>query len=162
MKTVAFIGLGHMGLPMAANLVKAGYAVRGHDLSEVLRRAAAKRRAFPLLRVLPRPSKPLDVIITMLPKGEHVVSVYGSGSENPCRNASSSTARRWIWKSALKAHELAASAGCPSVDAPVSGGTGGCRLHPDLHVRRRGCGLLCGKAGAGGDGQKDRALRQGR
>ncbi|MGG2474075.1 NAD(P)-binding domain-containing protein, partial [Rhizobium sp. BR5] len=40
MKTVAFLGLGHMGLPMAANLVRAGYTVRGFDLSEACRAAA--------------------------------------------------------------------------------------------------------------------------
>ena len=32
MTTIAFIGLGHMGNPMAANLVKAGHMVRGFDL----------------------------------------------------------------------------------------------------------------------------------
>lgn len=36
------------------------------------------------------------------------------------------------------------------------------RRAPDLYVRRRGRRLFCGKAGAGGDGQEDRALRQGR
>lgn len=54
MKTVAFIGLGHMGLPMAANLVKAGYAVRGFDLSEACR-AAARRPEFPSLLILQKP-----------------------------------------------------------------------------------------------------------
>lgn len=54
MKTVAFIGLGHMGLPMAANLVKAGYAVRGFDLSEACR-AAAREQAFPWQLILPKP-----------------------------------------------------------------------------------------------------------
>lgn len=56
MKTVAFIGLGHMGLPMAANLVKAGYNVRGYDLSDAHARRR-ERRAFPLPRVPPKPSK---------------------------------------------------------------------------------------------------------
>ena len=34
MSTIAWIGLGHMGNPMSANLVKAGHTVRGYDLSE--------------------------------------------------------------------------------------------------------------------------------
>ena len=34
MATIGFIGLGNMGLPMAQNLVKAGHAVNGFDLSE--------------------------------------------------------------------------------------------------------------------------------
>ena len=42
MNTIAFIGLGNMGLPMAANLAKAGYTVKGFDLSEASRAAAAE------------------------------------------------------------------------------------------------------------------------
>ena len=42
MTTIAFIGLGNMGGPMAANLVKAGHRVLGVDLVEALRDAAAK------------------------------------------------------------------------------------------------------------------------
>ena len=41
MTTVAFIGLGNMGLPMAKNLIAAGFTVRGHDVVDVCRAAAA-------------------------------------------------------------------------------------------------------------------------
>ncbi|MGQ3157418.1 NAD(P)-binding domain-containing protein, partial [Neoaquamicrobium sediminum] len=76
MKTVAFIGLGHMGLPMAANLVKAGYNVRGYDLSDACR-AAAREAGIPVAADSAEAIEAAEVIITMLPKGEHVVSVYG-------------------------------------------------------------------------------------
>ena len=45
MSTVAFLGLGHMGGPMAANLVAAGYAVRGFDPVAALAEAAADKGA---------------------------------------------------------------------------------------------------------------------
>ena len=46
MATIGFIGLGNMGAPMAANLVKAGHVVTGYDLSpaplEALSKAGGK------------------------------------------------------------------------------------------------------------------------
>ena len=44
--TLAFIGLGNMGSPMAGNLVKAGYQVRGFDLSQAAHDGAAARDAL--------------------------------------------------------------------------------------------------------------------
>ena len=76
MKTVAFIGLGHMGLPMAANLVKAGYTVKGFDLSEACL-SAARAAGVPVTASTNDAVTAADVVITMLPKGEHVVAVYG-------------------------------------------------------------------------------------
>ena len=124
MKTVAFIGLGHMGLPMAANLVKAGYAVRGFDLSEACR-AAAREAGIPVAFDSAEAIDAAEVIVTMLPKGEHVVSVYGDLVQKIAAGTLLIDCSTVDMDSALKAHELAASAGCPSVDAPVSGGTGG-------------------------------------
>ena len=49
MATIAFIGLGHMGGPMAANLVKAGHEVRGFDIVPELRDAARTAGALPRL-----------------------------------------------------------------------------------------------------------------
>ena len=124
MKTIAFLGLGHMGLPMAANLVKAGYAVRGYDLAEACR-AAAKEAGIPVAANSAEAVNAVDVVITMLPKGEHVVSAYGDLIGKISAGTLLIDCSTVDMASALKAHELAASAGCPSVDAPVSGGTGG-------------------------------------
>ncbi|MES5046982.1 3-hydroxyisobutyrate dehydrogenase [Rhizobium nepotum] len=124
MKTVAFIGLGHMGLPMAANLVKAGFTVRGFDLSEACR-VAAREAGIPVAADATEATDMAEVIITMLPKGEHVVSVYGDLVRKVSAGTLLVDCSTVDMESALKAHELAASAGCPSVDAPVSGGTSG-------------------------------------
>lgn len=124
MKTVAFLGLGHMGLPMAANLVKAGYAVRGYDLADACR-VAAKEAGIPVAADSAEAIEAAEVIITMLPKGEHVVSAYGDLVKKISAGTLLIDCSTVDMESALKAHELAASAGCPSVDAPVSGGTGG-------------------------------------
>ena len=77
MATVAFIGLGHMGNPMAANLVKAGQTVLGFDLLpenlETARGNGVKITANAETAVAEA-----DVVITMLPAGKHVLSVYES------------------------------------------------------------------------------------
>ena len=68
-RTVAFIGLGMMGLPMAARLVEAGFTVRGADLSAAAREAFAARggKAFATARGSGR--RALTIVITMLPDG---------------------------------------------------------------------------------------------
>ncbi|TIU83766.1 MAG: 3-hydroxyisobutyrate dehydrogenase, partial [Mesorhizobium sp.] len=75
MTTIAFIGLGNMGNPMAANLVKAGHAVRGFDLvPENL--TVAKGHGVTVMANAVAAVKDADVVITMLPAGKHVLSVY--------------------------------------------------------------------------------------
>jgi 3-hydroxyisobutyrate dehydrogenase len=124
MAILAFIGLGNMGGPMAANLVKAGHGVRGFDLSEASRRAAADTGVADT-GSLADAVHDADVVITMLPAGTHVVSVWNelAGLVRPgmllidCSTVDVASAR--------KAHAIAAEAGCVSLDAPVSGGTSG-------------------------------------
>src|SRR3954452_7695628 len=75
MTTIALIGLGNMGAPMAANLVKAGHAVRGFDLVAALRddaRAAGVDIAGSGIDAV----KDADAIVTMLPAGKHVRAVW--------------------------------------------------------------------------------------
>ncbi|TIX45177.1 MAG: 3-hydroxyisobutyrate dehydrogenase, partial [Mesorhizobium sp.] len=75
MTTIAFIGLGNMGNPMAANLVKAGHSVHGFDLvPENL--TVAKEHGVVVMANAPAAVKDADVVITMLPAGKHVLSVY--------------------------------------------------------------------------------------
>ena len=82
---VAFIGLGNMGGPMAANLVTAGHAVRGFDLSAAAmdRLAAAGGRAAASIADAVRDAQ---VVITMLPAGEHVLAAY-DGPQGVLANA---------------------------------------------------------------------------
>jgi len=77
MTSIAFIGLGHMGAPMAANLVKAGHEVRGFDLVPELR-DAARAAGVEIAESSADAAASADVIITMLPAGRHVLSVYGT------------------------------------------------------------------------------------
>jgi 3-hydroxyisobutyrate dehydrogenase len=75
MANIAFIGLGNMGGPMAANLVKAGHKVIAFDLVEP--RATRPRPTAPISPTARVAAvKGADVVITMLPAGKHVLSVW--------------------------------------------------------------------------------------
>ncbi|MER6253922.1 3-hydroxyisobutyrate dehydrogenase [Streptomyces sp. NPDC001584] len=125
-RTVAFVGLGHMGGPMAANLVKAGHRVLGFDLVPELLAGAAVTGVEPAVSAAAAAAE-ADVVITMLPAGGHVLALYGEGgllaAARPgtlfvdCSTIDVADARA--------AHEAARAAGHRSLDAPVSGGVVG-------------------------------------
>jgi len=126
MKT-GFIGLGHMGGPMAANLLKAGHAVTAFDLVPAALDAA--KAAGATLAASPRAAaEGAEVVITMLPAAQHVKAVYLSddgvlaGVARGVPLVDSSTidpaTARFIG-------EAAAKQGNPFADAPVSGGVVG-------------------------------------
>src|ERR1700758_3508911 len=75
MATIAFIGLGNMGGPMAANLVRAGNKVVAFDLVEASR-AQAKSDGAAIAESSVSAVKGADVVVTMLPAGKHVLSVW--------------------------------------------------------------------------------------
>ncbi|MDT0472167.1 3-hydroxyisobutyrate dehydrogenase [Streptomyces sp. DSM 41014] len=123
-RTVAFIGLGHMGAPMAANLVRAGHRVVGHDLVPAALESAVAAG------VLPAPSAAeavtgADLVLSMLPAGRHVLGLYDEilPAARPgtlfvdCSTIDVADART--------AHGRATAAGMRSLDAPVSGGVVG-------------------------------------
>jgi len=124
MTKIAFIGLGNMGNPMAANLVKAGHEVRGFDLlAENL--ARAEKNGVTGAANAGEVIKGADVVITMLPEGRHVLSVYEDimpGARAGTLFIDSSTIDV---ASARKAHKMAGEHGHLSIDAPVSGGVVG-------------------------------------
>ncbi|MFC3163849.1 3-hydroxyisobutyrate dehydrogenase [Ciceribacter thiooxidans] len=121
---IAFIGLGNMGGPMAANLVKAGHQVRGFDLSaEILK--AAEENGVTAASSLAEAVEGADVVVTMLPKGEHVLAVWRELVKAVPASTLLIDCSTIDVDSARQAHELAAGKGCASLDAPVSGGTGG-------------------------------------
>jgi len=127
MSTIAFIGLGHMGLPMAKNLLTSGAQVIGVDVSEAAKAAFADAGGQ-IADALAVAVRDADAVVTMLPAGSHVAAVY-EGEDGILANAKSApvlidsstidvaTARRLA--------EQAAAAGFDAVDAPVSGGVGG-------------------------------------
>ncbi|WP_159949464.1 3-hydroxyisobutyrate dehydrogenase [Rhizobium sp. 18065] len=124
MTNIAFIGLGHMGGPMAANLVKKGFSVRGFDLSPALVSEAQGAGVIPCTS-LAEAVDGAEVVITMLPAGKHVLFVWQElVTAVPAGTVLIDCSTIDI-DSARKAHALAADAECPSLDAPVSGGTGG-------------------------------------
>ena len=124
MSTIAFIGLGNMGGPMAANLVKAGHRVLGFDLVAELREAAAQT-GVEMGASLTAIVAEADSVITMLPHGKAVLAVWSDALKAAKAGAIFIDSSTIDVDSARKAHEMAKSAGFASVDAPVSGGTGG-------------------------------------
>src|SRR5450432_42426 len=126
MATIAFIGLGNMGGPMAANLVKAGHKVVAFDLVEASR-AQARADGAAIAESSVGAVKGADVVITMLPAGKHVISVWTDVVTSMAKGALIIDCSTIDVESAKQAHALAAKQGVASVDAPVSGGTGGAK-----------------------------------
>lgn len=127
---VAFIGLGNMGGPMAANLSKAGYAVRGFDPVP----AAAERAASSGVEVFASAAEAAtgaDVVITMLPTGAHVLDVLEGRRGEAAVLGAAGDGTLFIDCSTIAVQEsraaadLVVAAGGRFVDAPVSGGVGG-------------------------------------
>jgi 3-hydroxyisobutyrate dehydrogenase len=127
MARIGFIGLGNMGLPMVANLVKAGHQVTGFDVVAPL---AAKLAGLggAAADTIAAACSGTDAVITMLPAGPHVREVYGA----PGGVIESAAAGTLLIDSSTidvaTAREVAARAagkGLAMVDAPVSGGVGG-------------------------------------
>src|SRR3954468_2248461 len=73
--TIAFLGLGHMGGPMAVNLVKAGYTVTGFDVVPAAL-DAAREHGIPNARTAVEAAAGAAVVLTMLPSGQHVLDAY--------------------------------------------------------------------------------------
>ena len=124
MARVAFIGLGNMGGGMAANLAKKGHDVRAFDLSaDALDRAEAAgclaaRDALSAIAGA-------EAIITMLPAGSHVESVYTDAVfSNAALNAILIDCSTIDVATAKRVAEAALAKGLTAVDAPVSGGIG--------------------------------------
>ncbi|MBF7731651.1 3-hydroxyisobutyrate dehydrogenase [Pseudomonas sp. N040] len=127
MSKIAFIGLGHMGLPMACNLVKAGHDVLGFDLvpSALEQLVAAGGKSAVSARAA---IEGAQVVVSMLPASRHVEGLY-LGDDGllayivpgslvlECSTIAPEAAR--------KVHKAAAELGIELLDAPVSGGTAG-------------------------------------
>ena len=122
MTTIAFIGLGHMGSGMAANLAKAGHDVRAFDLSD---EALARAKAAGCLPVASAAEAAVDaeVVVTMLPAGSHVRQVYHDALFVSAKAGTLLIDSSTIdVATARDVAEAAAAKGLLAVDAPVSGG----------------------------------------
>ena len=123
--TVGFVGLGHMGGPMAANLVKAGYKVLGFDLAPAALEQAEKD-GLTLAATSEAVADEADVVITMLPSGKHVIDLYSGGLLAAAKPGTLFIDSSTIDVADAKtAADLATEAGHRAVDAPVSGGVSG-------------------------------------
>lgn len=127
MTDIGFIGLGNMGGPMAKNLVQAGHSVKGFDLGA----AALETATANGVATVSAAGDVLTgsrVVVTMLPAGEHMRSVY-LGDQGLIAQAEADTL--FIDSSTIdvtscrEVHEAAAAAGHMMLDAPVSGGVAG-------------------------------------
>jgi 3-hydroxyisobutyrate dehydrogenase len=168
MAAIGFIGLGNMGAPMAANLVKAGHQVTGFDL--VAERAEAlATRGGRAATTMAEAATAAEIMITMLPAGPDVRAVYlgDSGVLAHVRKdtllVDCSTIDVEIARAVAAA---AAAAGFDMLDAPVSGGVIGAEtasltfmVGGDVEAFERGRPLLAAMgrtivhAGPAGNGQ---------
>ena len=124
MSTIAFLGLGHMGGPMSANLVVAGYTVRGFDPFPTAATAAAGKGVM----VCENPAAAVtgaDVVMTMLPHGDAVKRCYAEILPAARQGALFIDSSTISVDDAREVHALAASHGVAQLDAPVSGGVKG-------------------------------------
>jgi 3-hydroxyisobutyrate dehydrogenase len=126
MTAIAFIGLGNMGGPMAANLVKAGHSVLGFDLVEASR-SEASANGVAIAASAREAVAAAEVVITMLPAGRHVLAVWDDILPAVQRGALVIDSSTIDVESARRAHQAAQGAAVVSLDAPVSGGVGGAK-----------------------------------
>ncbi|MFO1082684.1 MAG: 3-hydroxyisobutyrate dehydrogenase [Reyranellaceae bacterium] len=125
MAKIAFIGLGNMGGPMAANLVKAQHHVEAFDLSAAAVEAAVQHGAHKAASAA-EAVKGAEIVVTMLPAGKHVRDVYEKDVlPNVAKGTLLIDCSTIDVESARHVGALAAKAGLEMVDAPVSGGVGG-------------------------------------
>jgi 3-hydroxyisobutyrate dehydrogenase len=120
-QTVGFIGLGHMGLPMARNLLKAGHAVQGFDISEGARGAAAKA-GIAVAGSLVGAVRGAGTVITMLISGDVVRQVHAEVAAAAKPGALVVDCSTIDVESARHVHAELRQRGFRTVDAPVSGG----------------------------------------
>jgi len=133
---IAFLGLGHMGGPMAVNLVKAGYTVTGYDVVPAALEAA-RAHGITTADTAAEAVAGAAVVLTMLPSGRHLLDAYRGTPGGPGQQsqdgllAAAAPGTMFLDCSTINVDEareasaLAVEAGHRAVDAPVSGGVVG-------------------------------------
>jgi 3-hydroxyisobutyrate dehydrogenase len=127
MARIGFLGLGNMGLPMAQNLLRAGHAVAGYDVVQAaVGRLSADGGAA--ATSMAQVCAGAEVVITMLPAGEHVRAAYVDAGGVLASVAPGTLLIDSSTIDVATARTVAAAAqarGLDMIDAPVSGGVGG-------------------------------------
>ncbi|MDL9948519.1 3-hydroxyisobutyrate dehydrogenase [Gordonia sp. ABSL11-1] len=124
MTTIAFLGLGNMGGPMAANLVKAGHTVHGFDpVTDAVEQA--KLSGVETFPTAVEAVAAAEVVITMLPSGAIVKSLYADILPATPTGALFIDSSTISVDDARAVHDQAAEHGFAQLDAPVSGGVKG-------------------------------------
>lgn len=127
---IAFIGLGHMGAPMAINLHKAGHAIKAFDLSADAC-AQVKAQGLQVAASAQDAVQGAEAVISMLPASQHVEGLYlgkdGQGGllQHIAKGTLVIDSSTIAAATSQKAAKAAEAAGIAFIDAPVSGGTGG-------------------------------------
>jgi 3-hydroxyisobutyrate dehydrogenase len=122
--SIAFLGLGNMGTPMAGNLVNSGYTVRGFDPVPAAREAAVSK-GVAVVDSGPDAVAGADVVITMLPNGTLVKECYANVMPAATEGALFIDSSTISVDDARAVHAYAAERGFGQLDAPVSGGVKG-------------------------------------
>lgn len=124
---IAFVGLGNMGGPMAANLAKAGHHVAAFDMSKAAVERVVASGAHAAASAAAAAAD-AEVVVTMLPAGQHVREIYLSG-EGLLKTVKPGTlcidSSTIDVTTARDVYAAAKAARVDFLDAPVSGGVGG-------------------------------------
>jgi 3-hydroxyisobutyrate dehydrogenase len=124
MTAIAFLGLGNMGAPMGANLVKAGFTVQGFDPVPAARAAAADGGVH-VCETAAEAVQDAGVVITMLPNGTLVRQCYAEVMPAATSGALFIDSSTIAVDDARAVHAFAVERGFAQLDAPVSGGVKG-------------------------------------
>ena len=124
MTSIAFLGLGNMGTPMAGNLVNAGYTVRGFDPVPAAQEAAASK-GIDVKDTGADAVRGADVVITMLPNGTLVKECYAEVMPAASAGVLFIDSSTISVDDARAVHAFAVERGFAQLDAPVSGGVKG-------------------------------------
>lgn len=127
MARIGFVGLGHMGMPMASNLIKAGHEVTGFDLQAIAMKHFVDAGGI-AAENLADTARQQDVVITMLQTGEQVKKVWlGENGLLKCaaKNTLFIDCSSIDVASSRMLHQAAEELQLLAVDAPVSGGVAG-------------------------------------
>lgn len=129
MKKIAFIGLGNMGGPMAQNLLKAGHQLHVFDLQQAAIDQAAQHGAIGFSNAVEAVSQ-VDLVISMLPAGKHVLDLYlgeNGIAKNLAKDSLIIDCSTIDSSASVQLAEQLRLLNLRVLDAPVSGGVGGAK-----------------------------------
>ena len=131
-QSIAFIGVGNMGCPMAENLMKAGKSIKVFDVSKKMLRIAKDKNLETIENLDDLISADVETVITMLPEGKNSKEVYlgENGIINKVsKNCLLIDCSTIDIQTSIEIGKKASELGIKMIDAPVSGGVMGCLLY---------------------------------